>query len=285
MLGAISNDARHCLDLVRAADKDRFLAALFAPQEGRRRLNALYAFNIELSRVRQAVSDPQLGEIRFTWWHDVIVAIYGGEVLAHPVVVELARAIEAADLPQASLINMIEARRSDLYDDPMPSLNDLEGYLGETASALIQVAAWALAGKEATAAAAAAGYAGVAQGLTGLLRSLPLHRARGQCLVPGDVLARHGLTPAHVLAGRFDTAMQKAIGELADHSRARIAQARALRGEVPGAALPAFLAAGMSDLYLRKLQRKGFDPLSEVADVSQIRRQMQLWRKAYTGDF
>ena len=44
----------HCEQLVREADKDRFLATLFAPADRRPHLYALYAFNIEISRVREA---------------------------------------------------------------------------------------------------------------------------------------------------------------------------------------------------------------------------------------
>ena len=48
----------HCEALVRAADRDRFLAALFAPRERREALFALYAFNVEIARVREVVRDP-----------------------------------------------------------------------------------------------------------------------------------------------------------------------------------------------------------------------------------
>ena len=61
----------YCEALVRAADKDRFLAALFAPAEQRRRLHALYAFNIEIARVREVAREPMPGEIRLQWWRDV----------------------------------------------------------------------------------------------------------------------------------------------------------------------------------------------------------------------
>ena len=53
-------------------------------------------------------------------------------------------------LPLAAFDNLLEARIFDLYDDPMPTLNDLEGYAGETASALIQLGAMILAGGQAT---------------------------------------------------------------------------------------------------------------------------------------
>ncbi len=42
----------HCQDLVSKADKDRFLSCLFAPQDARPHLFALYAFNVESSRIR-----------------------------------------------------------------------------------------------------------------------------------------------------------------------------------------------------------------------------------------
>jgi len=285
MPAAGEDTARHCLDLVRAADKDRFLAGLFAPEEGRRGLLALYAFNIELARVRDMVSEPQLGEMRLVWWRDVVAAIYRGEVTAHPVAEELARAIEAGGLPQASLINMIEARYGDLYDDPVPSLGDLEGYLGETSSALMQMGALVLAGPEGRQAANAAGLAGVAFGLTGLMRSLPLHRARGQCFLPADVLDRHGLTPAHVLSGRFDAPMAAAIERLVMHARDRLAEARSLRNTIPGAAMPAFLPACLVDGYLKRLVKPGFNPLDAVAEVPQVARQWRLWRSARAGHF
>jgi 15-cis-phytoene synthase len=54
----------HCEGLVRAADRDRFLTTLFAPAEHRPALLSLYAFNLEIVRVREAVHEPLAGEIR-----------------------------------------------------------------------------------------------------------------------------------------------------------------------------------------------------------------------------
>ncbi len=44
---------------------------------------------------------------------------------------------------------MIDARIFDLYDDPMETRTSLEGYAGETASALIQLASLVLSPEEA----------------------------------------------------------------------------------------------------------------------------------------
>lgn len=98
-MDADDKDAIHCRDLVRAEDKDRFLSSLFAPADKRADLMALYAFDIEVSRIRFLVSEPGLGEIRLQWWADSIEAIFGGSVGDHPVVRALGHAIETAACP------------------------------------------------------------------------------------------------------------------------------------------------------------------------------------------
>jgi phytoene synthase len=70
---------RHCEALVRAADKDRFLSALFAPAHQRGPLFALYAFNAEIASVRDRAREPMPGEIRLQWWRDVINGERAGE--------------------------------------------------------------------------------------------------------------------------------------------------------------------------------------------------------------
>lgn len=277
--------ADHCQRLVREFDRDRYLASLFVPDAFRPDVLALYAFNVELARVREQVSDPRLGEIRLQWWADAVEGIYASATLETPVIQALAGAIGRGNLPKSAFVRMMEARRFDLYDDPMPDMATLEGYLGETSSALIQLAALILLGSGASRVAEAAGLAGVAYGLTGLIRSIPIHRSRGQCYMPADLLARHGSSPAQLLSGRLDAATGAALAELRGHVAARLGEARGLRAEVPTVALPAFLPACLADLYLARLDRQGFDPLKSVVEVSQMRRQLRLLRCAYAGRF
>jgi 15-cis-phytoene synthase len=61
--------------LVRRHDPDRFLTSLFAPPEKRDALLTLYAFNHELARAREAVSEPPLALIRLQWWREVVEAV------------------------------------------------------------------------------------------------------------------------------------------------------------------------------------------------------------------
>jgi phytoene synthase len=274
-----------CETLVRAADKDRWLASLFAPDEARVHLMALYAFNIEVARIREAVSEPGIGEIRLQWWADAIEAIYRANTPEHPVAQALAAAIGHGNLDQASFLNLIEARRFDLYDDPMPDLATLEGYLGETASVLFQMAASLLAGPAARSASDVSGFGGVAYGLTGLLRALPIHRRRGQMYLPGDVLARHGVTAAEVRAGRVTPGLTAALAELRSHAAKRLQEARNSAAAMPRDALPGYLPLSLVDGYARALGKLGPKAVNEVAEVSQMKRQWRLWTAARSGRF
>jgi phytoene synthase len=281
----LRDDAAHCFELVRAEDKDRWLAALLAPEERRSHLLALYAFNIELARIRDMVSEPRLGELRLQWWRDALDGIFAAETPDHPVARALAAAIVIGDLPKHALVNMVEARAFDLYDDAMPDMNGLEDYLGETAAMLIQLGARILAGDDALGAAEAAGYAGVAFGLTGLLRSLPLHRARGQCYVPRAMLAARDLAPSDLIAGTKEIAIGLVLSDLRLHARRRLAEARQKRWLVPQPALAAFLPASLCDLYLNRLDKLGAAAISTVAEVPQWRKQLRLYWQARTESF
>ena len=64
--------AAFCAELVRSHDFARYAATLFVPSEQRRALLAVYAFNVEISRVREQVSQPLPGEIRLQWWTDML---------------------------------------------------------------------------------------------------------------------------------------------------------------------------------------------------------------------
>ena len=273
------------MDLVRDADKDRYLATLFAPADKRPHLFALYAFSTEVARIREAVSEPQPGEIRLQWWSDAIGQLYAGNVNDHPVLTGLAEALETVPLAKKAFLNLIEARRFDLYDDGMRTMNDLEGYAGETSSALIQMAALILAGDDARRAADAAGHAGVAYAITGLLRAVPMHRARGQMYVPEEFLLANKLTVADFRDARWSDAMGLVFRRMRQAARDHLARARAVDPDVSIEAGPAFLPVSLVELYLEKMERTGFNPFRHRAGVAQWRRQLRLLKASWNHEF
>ncbi len=265
-----------CEALVREADKDRYLATLFVPAAARPHVFALYAFNVEIARVRELAREPLAGEVRLQWWRDALAGEAEGGIAGNPVAAALFDTIERFELSRAPLLALIDAREFDLYDEPMATLAGLETYARATASALFALAAQLCAGE---AVAEAAEPAGLAYAITGLMRAFPLHAARGQLYLPLDVLARHGASRDDIFSSRATPALSLALAELRDHVGRHLMEMRACLASIPRAALPAFLPAALTDSYLAPMQRAGYDPFKTV-EVAQWRRQWILWRSA-----
>lgn len=265
--------------LVRAGDPDRFLAAMTAPPEGRERLMALYAFNLELARVPAVVSEPMIGEIRLAWWAEAVDEIFaGGPVRRHEVATPLAGTVRAAGLPRAPLDAMIAARRFDIHDEPHPDMAACRAYLADTAGALMRLSGAALA-EVPEDGAAALGDLGLAQGAANLLTALPALIALGKSPLPWD--ARPGERNA-LAEGRAPDAFAAAVGDLAREGLAAHRRARAARGAIPKAAAPAARAAWRAPRALAAIAN---DPAAVLAfrPVSEFRRRWGLLSRALTG--
>src|SRR5436305_9654489 len=156
---SLAGHYEYCGALVHQHDRDRWLASLFAPADKRPHLNALYAFNIEVARIGAVVSDPMPGEIRMQWWTDALEDAARGDVRAHPVAHAFLDTTDKCGLPRADFAALIEARRFDLYDEPMPDVPALIAYCDATASCLFRAAAQILSAEQAADAAHAAGIA------------------------------------------------------------------------------------------------------------------------------
>jgi len=264
----------HCEALVREADKDRFLATLFAPANRRGPLFALYAFNNEVARVRDAIDNPMAGEMRLQWWRDALERPGAGEARANPIAAAMLDTVVRFRLPLAAIADLIDARTFDLYPDPMPTRAALEAYAEKTSSALIAVASRILDPAHQDAASRAAG---IAYAVAGLLRAFPLHAARGQLYLPLDILQRHGVEPADVFAARATPALAAALAEMRGIAQDHFAAYRAA-GPVAPTVAPAFLPVELTPPYLQRLA-KTRDPF-KLSDLPQWRRQWALWRAA-----
>ncbi len=268
------------METVRAGDRDRYIAALYAPEDGRPALFALYAFNVEIASVRDRVREPLPGEIRLQWWRD---AIAGDEPQGNPLAEALLGAIRRYNLPKKPFDDYLEARIFDLYDDPMPDRAALEGYCGETASALIQLAALVLDPEAAPAVAEAAGHGGCAQAIAGVLRLLPQHRARGQCFVPRDILAAAGTTPDVFLAGTDPASAARAVYAMAALAGEHLAKFTSHAAAIAPALRPAFLPLVPTGAYLKKITGLGARAVREPADISTLKRHWLVYRTASRG--
>jgi phytoene synthase len=263
-----------CLAMLRDSDRDRYLACLLSPEDKRGALAALYAFNAELARIRDLVHEPLPGEVRMQYWRDLLDGAAHGSTEANPLAAALLSAIEMHRLPRRTFADMIDARIFDLYDDPMETRVSLEGYAGETASALIQLSSLVLAPQEAGGSAEAAGHSGVAQTIAGLLLLMPLHRHRGQIYIPLEILAATGLDRDTFLAGEDKSRISAAIEAFAGLGRDHLAKARTT--SVSQAVFPAFLPVAVAGSVLVRGQKAGAALFDRSLQRSQWRRQISM---------
>ena len=259
---------------LRRDDPDRWIASLYWPQAVRPHTQALLAFSLEIARVRETVSEPMPGEIRYQWWRDAISARQGG---GNPVAEALIDTIARFNLDEECLLALIEARSFDLYDDPMASEDALEGYLRDTSGLLFEAIARVLA--RGRLAPPCVDEAGRAYALTGLLRGLPWQVMRGQLFLPLDLLHRIQLPPAEVLAHRNSPALWLVLHAL----RARVRNhLDAMKTGLPdaGAAAAACLPAALCEPYLRRMETPGLNPFETPIQLPRWQRQLVLWRAA-----
>ena len=268
-----------CQTLVRSADRDRYLATLFAPERYRAPLFALYAFNAEIARVRERAREPMPGEIRLQWWRDVLAGERGGEADANPVAAALLATVAQFNLPPQPLAGLLEARAFDLYDDPMGSIGELEGYAAQTSSAVMELAARILYGGNDPGTGKLTHHAGIAYGIAGLLGAFAGHASRRQLYLPLDLLHRHGVRAEDIFAGKATPELRAALADLRAHAHSHMADSRTQMETMPSAVAPALLPAALTGPVLDRMERRSYDPF--VADpLPQWRRQWILWRAA-----
>ena len=275
----MSDPFDHCTALVRAEDKDRFLATLFAPERYRRALYALYAFDVEIARVRAVAREPMPGEIRLQWWRDVFAGAGTREAGGNPVAAALAATVVRYRLPPQMFLDLLEARAFDLYDDPMGSLAELDGYVEKTVSAVMALAAQILSDGHDPGAKDLIRHAGIAYGIARLLAVFPQHAARRQLYLPLDAMHRQGARAEDAFAGVVTPELRAALAELRRHAGEHLAQAHGAAARMPAAIAPALLPASLVRPMLDRLERRSKDPFA-ASPLPPWRRQWRLWRAA-----
>ncbi|MCW6506698.1 phytoene/squalene synthase family protein [Lichenifustis flavocetrariae] len=266
--------------MVKTSDRSAWLAALFAPPDKRHFLYAIEAFAIEIAGVRAKVREPLAGELRLQWWTDAIEGEARGDVRGHPVAAALIETIRRAHLPRATLTGMIDARRTDLYDDPLASLDEYAARADQIHGARISLEALALQGTRDPTTEAAARHAGRAMAVVETLRAFtsggtPLHMT-----VPLDLLRQHGIGAAEVLVRRTSAPIRAAIAALVDFAWQEWAALRDTRRTLDPRAAPAFLTANLAVPELKRTRQRAYDPFTTQVGLAPWRQQWILWRAA-----
>lgn len=283
MTATSKESAAFCADLVRSHDFVRYASTLFMPAVQRRALLSIYAFNVEISRVRDQVSQPLPGEMRLQWWTDMLEGAGHGGVEGNPVAAELLHTIGEYRLPIQPLSRLIEEHQFDLYNDPMPSMAALEGYVTDTSAALFSLGA-RIAAQPSAATDHLARHAGLAQGIVQVIAALPSDAARRQLFLPLQLLQQHGSGVEQVYSGKQTPQARAAIDQLVGEARNHLRTAFELLAHVPPQVRPVFLPLALVYRDVKRMSRADYDPFVPHA-TSRLRVLWTLWRASRTKEF
>ena len=269
----------------RAADYDRYLSALFAPAARREALFALIAFNHEIARIPEAVSEPMLGRIRLQWWRETLEAIHDGKpARRHEVALPLADAIHAWGLDRSAFERLLDGREADLESDAPPDLAGLERYAAATGGALTALMLQAC-GADGVSGLEAGREIGTAWALIGTLRAAPRHAAQGRVMLPADLLAAAGIAAEDIRAGRAFDRCAAAAEPVAGRAEELLRAARRARRAIPRRQRGVLLIARLGDVYLARLRAAAWDPRDERLAVGPLRKQVAMLAGAATGRY
>ncbi len=274
---AEGNQADYLSREVRKYDYDRWLSALFMPAEYREDIFAVLAFNSEISRIRETVSEVLLGDIRLQWWRGALAGLKSGQDLDHPVVKALQKANSRNKVDLELLEQMIDARASDLDPAPFDTVDELVSY-AEGTGGLLSAQIYALLGFTDGDGRIAVQKMGTAFALTGVIRAIPYHLRQDLLLIPRDVLAEQGLTEETVFMRDNREAFFRAVSSMLSLAETEHQKAASLTKSRPALEKSALRLNSLTALYLRRLKAAGMDPASPKVSVGKVRKIWALWR-------
>ena len=274
----------YCAEEVRRYDNDRFLCTLFAPPEQREALWSIYAFSLELARIRESVSQPVLGHMRLRWWMDTLDAICDRRPPNHPVALALGETIERFRVDRRHFDRIVAARAADLEDSAPATLGALIDY-AEGTSAAVSAAALDVLATTGDETRAAAREVGIAWALVGLMRAVPFHARARRIYLPADINRKAGLDAFELFERGPTTGLREVVEHVLDIAAEHLQRARDRRVQDTALALPILLPATLTDFYLVRLKRASYDPfdpsLEAPTPLRMLRVALNRWRGRY----
>lgn len=254
----------YCAQQVQRYDHDRFIMSLFYKGDVRDALFALFAFNYEIAKTREVVTETTTGLIRLQWWRDAIQKIYDGEILEHEVVKPLAVAIDKFDLPQNVFNELIYAREFDV-EDRQPSTMDGFMTYAELTTRPLNMLVLKVVGEE------EGGdmlrHSAIRYGCIGCVRALPYHLQYRRCLLPEDVLQKYDLSVSKLYDWKrfseLKPVCEDVLNVLPNIGRA---QSKFIR-----------MNNVLSTMYQKKIKRLSYDVFDKKMGVDLNFKALRLW--------
>ncbi|XP_011554645.3 NADH dehydrogenase (ubiquinone) complex I, assembly factor 6 [Plutella xylostella] len=255
------NSLDYCSNIVRQYDYENFLSTLLLTKAVRSPALVVRAFNVEIARVQDTTSDPQIAAMRLQFWYDTVGTIYKKEqqvrnVPANPVAQELFKVCSSYKLPRRYLERLVMARNNLLKTKYFQTLEDVEKYAEETVSSIYYLLL-SIAGVADVHADHAVSHLGKAQGIVNLLRSTQVASHHKMVSLPMEILMKYQLSQENVLRGGDSENLRNVTFDVASRANSHLQKARSI--SVPKTVHQILLPAIAVDNYLKRLEQCNFN--------------------------
>jgi len=254
------NELSYVANEARQYDHDRWLVTLFAPAHLRESLHSFLAFNSEISRIRETVSEPMIGDIRLQWWREAIEGLENGKPKSHPVMDALVHVQKQTLIRYKLMQEMIDGRSTDLDAAPIHDDAGLLAYADATGGVLQQLLVSVIHPEFDEIDKEAALRAGRSFSLVGVLRAIPFHARNDLLLLPHSRLADEGLTTESVFKADNRKSFLKIVEQIADLAQQELRDARVAARKASPKIKAIQLLNSLTALYLARLKASKFDP-------------------------
>ncbi len=268
----LSEDQLYCLDVARTEDRERYLTSLFMPAHARRAVWTLLAFNQEIAKIRDSVSETALGEIRLQWWKEALDGVLSGQNKQQPIVRELV-CLQKIPGVWPLLHEILDARSLEMFGEGPADMDGLAAYANGVGGALNEaILRLLIQATPPNTALKAARASGSAWGMLGLLRALPFHWQSGRNPLPKD----HDSAMQLQKPDDAFEALKPILLQMKAYVLTELEAVQGGKGAVPKHAKPALLCVPLARQHLTALKKAGNNPFEappyEASDLAKITR-------------
>jgi len=272
----MSPDA-YCQDKAAKSGSSFYYSFLFLPPDRRRAITALYAFCREVDDVVDEVTDPAIARIKLAWWREELARLFSGEP-QHPVGKALLPALSQFGLEREHLDALIDGMEMDLHPVLYPDRISLERYCHRVAGVVGLLSA-RIFGFSHDSTLEYAHTLGIAFQLTNILRDIGEDARRGRVYLPGEEMAKHGITAADILALKDTPALRALLAEQAQAARDMYARAFALLPhDDRKAQRPGLIMAAIYQTLLEEISAENYAVMHQRIALTPLRKLWLAWR-------
>ena len=130
-----------CRTQFKEDEPERYFISLFAPKNVHASLWGIFAFNSELSRITNTVTEPMIGRIRLQWWRESLEKLEENKGRGHYILQSLQIPLALKKTTLSDLISLIDSREIEFEERGSCDIEKILKYADSTLGLLTELSA------------------------------------------------------------------------------------------------------------------------------------------------